>query len=348
MWFCVKCGRSVKKDELIRGYCPDCFVRSVNIFESIPEIKLVVCPKCYSWLHQGEWNPPAPENMVLENIASRELQKHLIEGTQLLEVHVDHWEYVDPGNLKFNATLSVAVDGKPLSFEYTLTAKIIRKVCPRCVSIVAGKHDYLVQIRFTERDRFHGLLGEVLNAIFTQINREALVSVKEVPEGVDLELDDGVLVKKILELLTRKYAARVNVSFKTTKYDAHQGKWIGVTTYVARIPVFQEKDIVIYRGKLGLVKLIKENKLILWLPDTESYREVDVKEYWKGKLVPVTRVETEVYRVKDVDGAFILIENTATGDTRQVKVKGWLKNLKIGDRVVLIKANNVETLVPEI
>lgn len=346
MWFCIKCGKSVPKEELIRGYCLSCFLSTVSILKYVPEIKIITCPKCGSWLHQGEWNPPAPENEILEIVARRELEKYLIEGATLREVSVNNFEYVNFNVIKFNATLILIVDGKSLNLDQGLLAKISHRLCSRCIARSVGKHSYLVQIRFTENEHFE-ILKEVMSTLLIHINQESLVNVRESREGVDLELDDSVLVKKILEVLSSTYAARISTSFRATRYNAHQGKWIGVTTYVARIPVFKENSVVIYRDRIGLVKSMNRGKLTLWLPDTNLYEEVDVREYWRGGLKYATRVEREIYVVKSIDSNTLLLENPLTGEVKRVKRKGWLKNLKEGDTVNLIKVDNFETFAPK-
>lgn len=346
MWFCIKCGKEVPKEELIRGYCIDCFTRSFSLLERVPEIKLTICPKCGSWLHQGEWSSPSPESEILESVAGHELGKCLVKGAELLSVHVSGLEYVNFNTIRFNTTLGVLIDGRFLNLNYELVAKISHKQCPRCVARSAGKYSYLIQIRLAERVRASKLLKEVLSLVLACMNHKALVNVKEVPEGVDVELDDVFTVKKILDVLHKEYAAHISTSFKATRYNAHQGKWIGVTTYVARIPVFSEDEVVIYRDKIGLVKSVNRGKLILWFPCTDSYEEVDIREYWKGFLKPAIRVEKEVYAVKNIDNDTVLLENPSTGDIKRVKLRGWLKSLKLGDTVNLIKVDNFETFTP--
>ncbi|MEM0469948.1 MAG: 60S ribosomal export protein NMD3 [Desulfurococcaceae archaeon] len=346
MWFCVKCGKRVPKEELIRGYCIDCFTRNIGLLERVPEIKLTVCPKCGSWLYQGEWNLPLPESEILESVTRHELRKYLVKDAELQALRVSNLEYVSFNTVKFNVVLNVLVNGRSLSLDHELTARISRKQCPRCVARSTGKYNYLVQIRFTEKDLPGELLRGVLSAVLAHVDRDGLINAREVPEGVDLELDDISTVKKILDVLHKKYAARINTSFRATRYDAHQGRWIGVTTYVARIPVFSENGIVTYRGRIGLVKFMNPGKLILWFPSTDLYEEIDIKEYWRGLLKPASRIEREVYTVKDINGDMALLENTSTGDVKRVKLKGWLKNLKPGDTVNLVKVDGLETFTP--
>lgn len=347
MWFCIKCGKRASKEDLIRGYCVDCFKKYIGVFKQTPIITITICPRCGSWLHRGEWNPPSTEAEILEVVASHELRKYMIDGAQLLGVYVTSWEYTDSSLIKSYIDLDLFIDEKHVSDSYELSVKIVFKTCSRCISRSIGKYSYLVQIRFTNRDRPHDIMSDILNSILTYIQRESVVDIKEVHEGLDIELDDNTTAKKILEVLVRKYSARVNTSFRSTRYDPHQGRWIGVTTYVARIPVFKEKSVVVYRGKVCLVKTVDRGKLVVWIPESNSYEEVDIKSYWKNELKLPVRIEVETFLVKHVDEQSVVLESTVTGDTKIYKARSWLKALKTGEQVALIKVDGIETIVPK-
>ncbi|MEM0031755.1 MAG: 60S ribosomal export protein NMD3 [Desulfurococcaceae archaeon] len=347
MWFCIKCGKPVKKEELIRGYCLDCFRKNINIFKNIPELKITICPICGSWLYRGDWWPPASEPEILEALINHEVQNNIIEGAKLLETYVNDWKYIDSRTISASAELEVNIDEKPLAYTREFTAKINYQKCPRCTARAVGKHSYLVQIRFTSRNYPPNLSHEVLGMVLSGVQRDSIVNIKELPEGIDIELDDGTTARRIIEVLSKKYSAKINTSFRSTRFDPSRGKWIGVTTYVARIPVFRENDIVIYKNTVGVVKLVDKNKLMIMHLDTGLLEEVDVKMYWVNKLKHPTRVEKEEFIVKEIKNDNLIVESMSTGETRVLKARKLLKNLKQNDHVILIKVDDIETIVPK-
>jgi len=347
LWFCIKCGKPARKEELIRGYCIDCFRKYVNVLKDIQELKITVCPVCGSWFYRGEWWPPASEPEVLESLVTSEAGKNLIEGAKLVEAYIGDWKYIDSSTLKTTAELEINVDDKTLTVTREFTVRITYQKCPKCIARAVGKHSYLVQIRFTRRDYSQDYPRDILHTVLRGIQRDSIIDVKELPEGIDIELDDGTTARRIVEVLSKKYSAKINTSFRATRFDPSRGKWIGVTTYVARIPVFRENDITIYRNSLGIVKMVDRNKLMILHLDSGELEEVDIKMYWDNKLKHPVRIEKEEFTVKEVKDDNIVLENSYTGEKRTIKTRNWLRNLKPGDHVTLIKADDIETIVPK-
>lgn len=116
---------------------------------------------------------------------------------------------------------------------------------------------------------------------------------------------------------------------------------------MARIPVFRENDIIIYKNNIGVVKIVDRNKLMIMHLDSGELEEVDIKMYWDNKLKHPVRIEREEFTVKEVKADNIVLENNYTGEERTIKTRNRLRNLKPGDHVTLIKADDIETIVPK-
>ncbi|MEM4601369.1 MAG: NMD3-related protein [Desulfurococcaceae archaeon] len=345
MWFCVNCGRALPREELIRGYCVDCFKQRVQVLRRVPEVKVVTCPRCGSWLHKGEWNPPSIETEMLEVALSSEVRKNLIEGVELQAVHVINWEQGVGNTLKVEFELNVVVENKVLAFNYTAEAKRAQKICERCSAKAAGKYSYLIQVRFAEDSAPNGLLRDV-EASLLDAAGEAIVDLKVTKEGIDLELDDGAVARKAVESMVKKYAAHVSSSFKSTKFNARAGKWVGITTYSVKIPVFSKGEVALYRERICIIlDSPRGRRLAIWLPDTDSYESVDVNSYWCGLLRKPTRVEREDLVVESIEEDYVTVREANTGATRSIKLGGRSAALKRGDKILLIRADNLETLV---
>jgi nonsense-mediated mRNA decay protein 3 len=331
------------KEELIRGMCPECFVKYTRIFKSDPQIEVVTCPKCGSWLIRGEWHPHLDIDEVLELVLMSELKKYLESGVDLTSALIISHEAESPNKLILTTLLELVVDNKKVTYNAKVKANIRYRTCPACIARSSGKYKYTIQIRFT-KDFQRKLLEEVRNAILTEAEGRVL-NVKEVREGLDVELDDAATARKLLDVLARYYSAKITSSFKQTGYDPHRGKPVGSVVYSARIPVFLENDIVIYRGRIALVKAVNRGRVVLWIPDLDKYESAEVKNYWSGVLKYPKRVEYEEYVVDSVAGERLVLKSPSSGATRVVKSLAC-KSLKPGDRVQLIVADNsVESVI---
>lgn len=344
MRFCVRCGRALPKEELIRGYCRDCFKQQVQILSGVPEVKLVVCPRCGSWLHKGDWNPPSTEVEALETALSSEVRKHIIDGAELIAARVVGIEH-NNNALKLEAELDIAIEGKVLTFSYTLQARREYKVCARCSAKAAGRYSYLIQVRFAG-DAPESVINEVRSEVL-EVAGDAIVDVKVTRGGIDVELDDSAAARRVVETIAKRRAARVSSSFKSTKFNARSGKWLGITTYSIRIPVFRRGEVTIYRNRVCFVVGTQQGRrIVVWLPDTNTYEIVDADSYWSEELKRPVRVEFEDLLVERVENSTVVVREANTGATRSIKLGGRSIALKGGERVLLVRADNLETLVP--
>ncbi len=49
---CILCGKYSNKISFSKGICLDCFINE-NLIEKIKEIKLTICPSCFSYWNNG-------------------------------------------------------------------------------------------------------------------------------------------------------------------------------------------------------------------------------------------------------------------------------------------------------
>lgn len=348
MWFCIKCGKPVEKDKLIRGMCPDCFRKHVRPFKQNPAFKVVMCPRCGSWVNKGEWVPPLPEEEVFTATLMNTLGNYLEDGFSLSNVVVLDYTKLSSNAYLVNAILELIVDGKELTYDTTLKVTVDYKVCPSCIAKAVGKYKYLVQVRFTKPEVPEKLLNAVKQDITTIVSGGA-VNVEEVREGINVELEDPVLVKKLLENLVKYYGAKLTSSFKQTGFDAQKGKRLGIITYSTRIPVFAEGDIVIYRNKVAVVKAVDRGRVVLWIPERDVFESVDARSFWEGSLRYPTKIEQEVYVVESVENDVIHLRSASSDTNKRIKLNTTSITLKPGTKVLLVTVdNNIEALIHDI
>lgn len=344
MRFCVRCGQEFPRDQLIQGYCINCFIRYIGLFEHKPVLEITICPKCHSWLFKGEWLTPTSINDVVKNVSLNELSKTIRRGLQLVDL--DFISIVQGiGELRARLRLHVKTETATFTTVEEVPGRIRYKVCPRCISKGSGRYTHLVQIRFTRRNPPRTLLENLERLLEKLLLQSEIINVRYSESGVDLELDDATLAKRIVQVVTREYSAKFTTSFKATRFDHRKGSWRGILTYSIRIPVFERGDVVIYKGDLYIVEDLKKNRVVLFNPSSRVREEVLLSVYWTGELKSPSRVEVERYLVIDVREDEIIAVSESTKSQLVYRKKQNTPQIKVGDTVLLIKADNIETIV---
>ncbi|MEM2014514.1 MAG: 60S ribosomal export protein NMD3 [Desulfurococcaceae archaeon] len=348
MRFCIRCGRSLPKEELVKGMCSECFRKHVNIITGSPEFEVTVCPRCGSWVNKGEWYPPSTEEEVLQATLESNLHRYIIEGVDLQGLLITSFDRISSNVYSVNTVLEIRVDEKTLYYEVPLKVYINHRTCPTCISRATGKYKYLVQVRFTTPRVPAKVLESIMQEVLSYVG-DRFVNIKEVKEGLDLELEDAAVTRKIIDVLSKHYGAKITSSFKQTGFNTRRSKPLGVVTYSVRVPVLSEGDVVIYKNKLAYVKSAERGKIVLWIPETDKYESVNVKYYWSRLLRYPTRVEYEEYLVESVNDDGTVTLRSLTSDTRR-KLRPFINiysSLKPGSKVLLVRVDsNIEALIP--
>jgi len=345
MRFCVRCGREFPREQLIRGYCIDCFKKYIGVFEHKPVLKLTICPKCYSWLFRGDWRVPTSLEDMIKAIGALEISKYIRSELQLIDLEVLD---ITQKKLDFNTHLKIYLKAETTTFNVIeeVQGSVEYRTCPRCIARSSGTYTHLIQIRFTKKNPPPHFIEGVEKYLQKLISPNDLVNVKYCEGGIDIELDDAAIAKRIVQALSHEFSAKIITSFKAVRFDHRRGAWRGIVTYSLRIPVLERGDLIIYRGSLCIIKDLRGNRLVLLNLSNNVYEEVHMTAYWNGDLKYPSRIEVERYIVKNVEGDKIIIISETSKNELVIKRKHDLLRIKPGNSVLLIKADNIEYIVP--
>jgi len=340
----VRCGREFKQEQLIQGYCVECFKEYIGVFEYKPALKIVICPKCLSWLFRGEWLTPGDLEEIVKTTSLSELNKCIRSSLQLNDLSVLG---INQERDKIRVKLKLSLKTETVTFTTVeeVTGNVKYRVCPRCIAKSSGKYTHLIQIRFTRKNPPSYVLEDLEKLLQKLLLQSGVINVKYYESGIDLELDDATIARRIVQSITREFSAKSTTSFKATKFDYKKGSWRGVLTYSLRIPIFERGEVVIYKETLHIVEDLKKNKVVLFNPNSGTREEVSLSSYWTGELKSPSRVEVEHYIVKDIRGDKIIAVSENSKSELVIKKKQSTPQVKIGDTILLIKANNIESIV---
>ncbi|HIP85821.1 MAG TPA: hypothetical protein EYH17_04165 [Pyrodictium sp.] len=279
---CVRCGREV--DTLVDGrVCVNCYLELYG-FGSVPQsLRIVVCPRCSSYLYQGRWMPSAGD--ISE--AARLMLMARFKPTE----HVDYYsvDSVEIVSDPYKGTFLLAhVRGKFKGIEgeyerdYLIPVFVEKKLCPLCFQRAAGTFNAIIQLRgydgrLSEEQR--EALERLLESLPEDV-KEAIVEIEEVREGIDLKLSDQGIARALAAKIRAIFGAKIMESFKLVGRRS-DGKRLGRLTISVRLPFFHPGSLACYRGApIVIEEICKGYVYYRRLGSTRKHR-ISVDDAWK-------------------------------------------------------------------
>jgi len=347
--FCVKCGREVAPEELVNGLCIDCYLRYHGVFKEKPRVELVTCPKCGSWYFKGVWHPYLDTREVIRRELLEEARRFLHSGIEVIDVEVVTDIYkINASQHGVRAVFTLEVNKKHIvKVEETVVVESTRRVCDKCLRRTTGSHKALVQVRFDLPGDTGDIYSELGSLLYTLGLEDSIVEVVDGREGFDVKFEDIMSARKYAGAIARKYGAKVAESFKSTKYDYQSGKWSGVLTISVRVPVLRVNDIVRYKGRIGIVRSVKEGSLRVFLIESGEEVEVDMADYWSSLLVKPSDIyiDKKVYTVTAVSKTMLYLLHEDSGELKEIQLTPGSYGLKPGDKVIILSDGEKELVL---
>jgi nonsense-mediated mRNA decay protein 3 len=192
MKFCFVCGK--KTDELIEGYCEDCYSKKFKLIEVPKEFSLVICRKCSKINHENKWEDSEIKELVKQKI------KILGQDVEIKIERNDVLHVSAKGSFK---------DSKKLKEEtYEIPLKLNKVLCPNCLKISGGYYEAVLQLRGNVTEETLDFVDEKIKSL------KEFYRIKEVKNGFDLYTSNKSTANKIAKLLKDKFKADIKKSFK--------------------------------------------------------------------------------------------------------------------------------------
>jgi nonsense-mediated mRNA decay protein 3 len=192
MKFCFICGK--KTENLIKGYCEECYNKKFKLIEVPEEINITLCGRCNKIKKENKW----------EDI---EIDEFLRNKIKVLGKNVKiKFEINDIAKVYAKGFLEGSK--KPKEENYEVKLKINKVTCLECSRKSGRYYEVVIQIR-----------GDLTNDVFDLIDDIAIrengfYRIEEVKDGYDLFVSGKSLANKIIGLLSEKYKVKIKKSFK--------------------------------------------------------------------------------------------------------------------------------------
>ncbi len=233
--FCPQCGKlETRNQQLIKGLCRTCFLKSNRLLEQYKELKIVMCPNCRSYLHQNKWHSKFSDqqNINVKKIISKILpdKLKLHQGAKINNIGIIIENKNDKSVKKINIKLILngAIHNTKSKEEYFLEVTTEQSVCNTCKKKNSSYYEAKIQIRPKNE--------KMLRLIKDYMNENGAVSVtreEESKHGYDLYLTNKRDLSKIISEVKKKFNVEVKIS--STLYGRKDGREVYRITALLRL-----------------------------------------------------------------------------------------------------------------
>ncbi|RLI75109.1 hypothetical protein DRO97_04145 [Archaeoglobales archaeon] len=318
---CPKCGKEID------GLCLNC----TNLDELVwlDDLEVITCPRCGSFKVEGKWKVLRLEE-VIDHLIFKLMRVH--PELEVEDILVEYEPFtVRIRGLVSNTTVEVV--------KYP-NLKILKETCIRCNREAGGYYESILQLRADGRalerkeiERANEIIDEVL--LSEKDNQKAFVTkVVERKEGIDYFFGGRDIGRKVSRKLINEFGGEIKES--KTISGRMDGKDLYRFTYLVRLPIYKNGDVVIENGKICVVTNARLKKAM----DIKNRQTVTLKnpeliakkgEIKKGIVVQMDEHVVEL--IHSVTKKVVFAEKTA--------------EFEIGDEVFILECDDKFYTIPK-
>jgi nonsense-mediated mRNA decay protein 3 len=191
MKFCFLCGK--KTEDLIEGYCEECYNKEFNLIEVPNEITFVKCTKCDRIRYKNQWRDTEIDELLRDKI--KIMGKNV--GIKIVKNDVLH--IIAKGYLKGSKKMKEE--------KHDVNIKIKKMVCQDCSRRSGGYYEAIIQLR--------GKTTEAMDFIDDCIIREnQTFRVEKIKNGLDIYLADKKFADRVTYEVKKKFNAKIQKNYK--------------------------------------------------------------------------------------------------------------------------------------
>jgi len=189
--FCFVCGK--KTEELIEGYCEECYSKETKLIEIPKKFEIIVCSKCDLMKFRNRWIEGIPEDIIRKKV------KVLGDDVKIKIKRNDTYQIIAKGYPENSKKLKKEV--------YDLNVHLNKIVCSICAKRLSGYYEAIIQLRDID------LFDYVDEEIRKMNDKSAFYRVEEVRGGLNIYIGSKGAANKVASLL-RKKGYKIKKTFK--------------------------------------------------------------------------------------------------------------------------------------
>ena len=358
--FCAVCGKIT--DELVSGMCVDCYLSLYPLVKLRKTPSLVLCKNCLAYLYKGKWH----------NLRERELLSGIREAIiksikesirpnreailKAIVPQVSEEQVIKVVNKK-PINVIVKVKGSPSTtidktYEQTLIVRLKASwdLCPSCRRVRSKVERAILQVRVLGRGLRDHEKRDLMEFISREVERlydsdkEAVILDSDMKVGIDLHFSSRRIAKVIATAIQKKFGGRVLETRKVIGMS-RSGKTITKSTIRIMLPPFRPGDIVLYKGKLFIVKKIYSNYFHAINVENGAKERITLSEVYSRKVKVIEQSELEMVSIISIDSPYVQVMNLRNYKVYEVhmtKMPKWVEEgvkarlLKLGEKVYFV------------
>ncbi|MHA1409288.1 MAG: NMD3-related protein [Candidatus Odinarchaeia archaeon] len=364
-WICANCGKKIfDRSKIRKGLCLDCYKKIEQPGLTLTELKVNICPICFSYKIKDKWVRPKNNDFeaVLKEAIPVYFERVIITKKTNLEGKViPHTDaIIQKSKSVFSVPVTIIIEkqqseGKTELNQFDSEIKINLIVCDNCTKVNRGSYEAVIQIRAKKRKISDGEKKDILNFIDTQLDKTILVDrrrvitkIKENKSGLDIYIVSSKIAKILATGIVNNFGCILKESKKLAGRNK-SGKTIYRTAYSLRLPIFRINDIIqdndryyliigFSKGRVSVLDVSTNTRSMLPLAEAWKTEEIIPREYFSKFIV--VAVESDIVDLLNLDNYRTVIVNKPVWKlTEGQEVEGFITD---EDKVIIIPRKEQE------
>ena len=311
---CCKCGALI--DSNPTNMCVNCIRTQIDITEGISKnIVIQWCKGCGRFAHNNGWVTAEPESKELLSMLVRKVRG--LSKVKLVDASFV-WTEAHSKRLKVKLTVQREVFGTGAVLQQSFVVEYVLEnlYCPDCHK-AQSPHTWTAVVQLRQRAVGHKrTLYYVEQLILKRGAHANVISLKEVPDGLDFYFVNASHAKRFAEFIGTVAPTRVQRSKKLISHDDNSNVFGYKYTWLVEIPPICKDDLCVLPrgGRLGEggVFLCTKISTALHFIDPLTLRRVDISgvTYWAKPFAAVcSAARLQEYTVIDAEAAVPHVED---------------------------------------
>lgn len=227
--FCIYCGvEDSIENPVIENICLKCRLERSLLLKIESEIVFEICRSCFSIKIGFKWIETTGLQDALDYVINKKLLNFIEKPVDIKFIEIVKYEFLTNPSWRTRVRVYLKIKYRDYEFiapiEVTIVFKPVK--CFKCINLISGEYDAVVQIRGFDLDYLKTILNNVLNKSDLVEN---IVDIIEKHNGCDIYFFNKSyarrFVKTLLKSVSNKYRVSVKESFE------HIGSKHGVDRY---------------------------------------------------------------------------------------------------------------------
>jgi nonsense-mediated mRNA decay protein 3 len=340
--FCPKCGRPTQAE----GICERCRFEGTRWFSCDPRVCCIHCPSCGALKKGNTWTDTNEERSELApDLVRSAVHIHPDVKKATTDIRI---EELSTNRSRAFITIKGVLYDDPVRATCETEIAWQKEQCDRCNRISGNYYEGVVQVRAHDRipspfevQTAAGIACEVEESLQIGGERLSFVSdVNEIRDGLDITVGSQHIGLLIAKRITAELGGRFSTHPKLI--GERNGRQLFRITYSLRLPKYQKRDVIRFRGRYGEVIQVDPRNMRVFEFSEGAIRVVKEREV--EKLVGSARNAVDAMvafsssdTIGVIDPVTFVTRECIAGRGHDVRAGQHIQILRDGNQIVVLR-----------